>query len=147
MFEEPFDFNRLKLNSSEVTIMRATDASKRLRQEMAVPVDDNDDLPLPPPFPSSFPGGTPGRAGEMEIPILASEPVRPSDNPQSTAPIPSDAVPDHGYGVAPPRPPIMLISGLVPQNPGQYADTEYMASQDNTQNLYFECKASACSYD
>ncbi|KAK1917293.1 hypothetical protein P3342_000006 [Pyrenophora teres f. teres] len=147
MFEEPFDFNRLKSNSSEVTIMRATDASKRLRQEMAVPVDDDDDLPLPPPFPSSFPGGTPGRAGEMEIPILASEPVRPSDNPQSTAPIPSDAVPDHGYGVAPPRPPIMLISGLVPQNPGQYADTEYMASQDNTQNLYFECKASACSYD
>ena len=43
MFEEPFDFNRLKTRSSAVTVMRAQDAIRRAQQEIAVPAENNSD--------------------------------------------------------------------------------------------------------
>jgi ATP-dependent DNA helicase PIF1 len=85
MFEEPFDFKRLKSSTSDITIMRATDAAKRLQQEIPVPVEE-DEQELPP-FTSQLSG--PGRASQMEIPILPSDPVRPSDHLHSTITIPS----------------------------------------------------------
>jgi hypothetical protein len=47
MFEEPFDFKRLKSSTSYITIMRATDAAKRLQQEIPVLVEE-DEQELPP---------------------------------------------------------------------------------------------------
>lgn len=47
VFEEPFDFNRLKSGSSHMTVMRAEDAAKRARQEIPVPTRDNSDTQLP----------------------------------------------------------------------------------------------------
>jgi hypothetical protein len=46
MFKEPFNFKRLKSSTSDITIMRATDAAKRLQQEILVPVkEDKQELP------------------------------------------------------------------------------------------------------
>ena len=84
MFEEPFDFNRLKSSTSDITIMRAADVARRLQQEVPLPIEDEQDLPL---FQSELSG--PGRAGQMELPILPSEPVQPSDQLRSTITIPS----------------------------------------------------------
>ena len=46
MFEEPFDFNRLKSSTSDITIMRAADVARRLQQELPLPIEDEQDLPL-----------------------------------------------------------------------------------------------------
>jgi hypothetical protein len=46
MFEEPFDFNRLKSSTSDITIMRAADVARRLQQEVPLPIEDEQDLPL-----------------------------------------------------------------------------------------------------
>jgi hypothetical protein len=72
LFEEPFDFKRLKLNTTDMTIMRATDLAKRLQQEIPLLMEEDNDLSLPS-LPSSI-----GRASKMEIPILPYDPVAPS---------------------------------------------------------------------
>jgi hypothetical protein len=46
IFEDPFDFKRLKSSTRDIIIMRATDAAKRLQQEIPVPVEDEQELPL-----------------------------------------------------------------------------------------------------
>jgi hypothetical protein len=85
MFEEPFDFKRLKSSTSDIIIIRATNTAKRLQQEITVPVEeDKQELP---PFTSQLSG--PGRASQIKIHILPSDPVRPSDHLHSTVTIPS----------------------------------------------------------
>jgi hypothetical protein len=42
MFKEPFDFKRLKSSISDITIMRATNAAKRLQQEILVPIEEDE---------------------------------------------------------------------------------------------------------
>jgi hypothetical protein len=87
----------------------------------------------------------------MELPILPSEPVQPSDQLRSTITIPSGFdIPtsiDLSSDVVGQQPLLQYVAGLVPINPGQYAGTALMASQDSTQNESFECRASPCDYD
>jgi hypothetical protein len=146
MFEEPFDFNRLKASTSDVTIMRATDAAKRLQQEIDLSVEDKDDLP---PVRSQVSG--PGMASQMVLPILPSDPVLPSDQLRSTVTIPSgfDIPIDMDLSDIPqPEQPVLhYVAGLLPVNPGQYVGIAFMASQDTTQNESFECRASPCNRD
>jgi hypothetical protein len=147
MFEEPFDFNRLKSRMSDITIMRAADAARRLQQEVPLPTEeDEEDLPS---FQSELLG--PGRASQMELPILPSEPVQPSGQLYSTITIPSGfdilTSMDLSSDVVSQQPLLQYVAGLVPINPGQYAGTALMASQDSTQNESFECRASSCDRD
>jgi hypothetical protein len=100
MFKEPFDFKRLKSSTSDITIMRAINAAKRLQQEIPVPIEeDEQELPL---FTSQLSG--PGRASQMEIPILPSDPVRPSDHLHSTVTIPSGSEFPSGMDLSDDRP-------------------------------------------
>ncbi|KAF1934540.1 hypothetical protein EJ02DRAFT_491647 [Clathrospora elynae] len=65
--------------------MRAADAARCLQQEVPLPIEeDEQDLPL---FQLELSG--PGRASQIELPILPSEPVQPSDQLRSTITIPS----------------------------------------------------------
>jgi hypothetical protein len=147
MFEEPFDFNRLKSRMSDITIMRAADAARRLQQEVPLPTEeDEEDLP---PFHSELLG--PGRASQMKLPILPSEPVQPSGQLYSTITIHSSFdIPTSMHlssDVVSQQFLLQYVAGLVPINPGQYAGTALMASQDSTQNESFECRASSCDRD
>jgi hypothetical protein len=146
MFEEPFDFNRLKSSTSDITIMRAADVARRLQQEAPLSIEDEQDLPS---FQSELSG--PGKASQMELPILPSEPVQPSDQLRSTITIPSGFdIPtslDLSSDVLGQQPLLQYVAGLIPINPGQYAGTTLIASQDSTQNESFECRASPCDRD
>jgi hypothetical protein len=154
MFEEPFDFKRLKFRTTEVTIMRATDAAKRARQEIALPVsypidDDLLDLSTGMTFPAI------GQASQMDLPILPSEPIAPSDQLKSTITITSglplsSEVDTQPQQPAPVQPPLVLplVAGLRTQNPDQYLGTDFMASQGSTQNRWFQClHPTLCNYD
>jgi hypothetical protein len=146
MFEEPFDFNRLKSSTSDITIMRAADVARRPQQEAPLSIEDEQDLPS---FQSELSG--PGKAIQIELPILPSEPVQPSDQLRSTITIPSGFdIPtslDLSSDVLGQQPLLQYVAGLIPINPGQYAGTTLIASQDSTQNESFECRASPCDRD
>jgi hypothetical protein len=146
MFEEPFDFNRLKSSTSNITIMRAADVARRLQQEALLSLEDEPDLPS---FQSELSG--PGRASQMELPILPSEPVQLSDQLRSTITIPSGSNIPTSLGLSSDmlgqQPLLQYVAGLILINPGQYAGTTLMALQDSTQNKSFECRASPCDCD
>ncbi|KAI0617906.1 hypothetical protein TUN199_10107, partial [Pyrenophora tritici-repentis] len=129
LFEESFDFNRLKTKTTTVAVMRAADLTKRESQEIELPIADADELPSP--FPSSFVADI-GRASQMAIPVLPSEPVASSGELGSTVLSPSGAfsggissddvvggdVVRHSH----PRSSVMLVAGLVPRDREQYDD-------------------------
>ncbi|KAH7083599.1 hypothetical protein FB567DRAFT_446658, partial [Paraphoma chrysanthemicola] len=93
----------------------------------------------------------PGRASEMELPILPSEPVQPSDQLRSTIIIPSGFdIPTSMNlfsDVVGQQPLLQCVTGPVPNNPGQYAGTALMASQDSRQNECLQCRASPRDHD
>jgi hypothetical protein len=93
--------SRSPLTLSALSLARATSPScERLQQEIPVPVEeDEQELPL---FTSQLSG--PGRASQMEIPILPSDPVRPSDHLHSTVTIPSGSEFPSGMDLSDDRP-------------------------------------------
>ncbi|KAI1561101.1 UvrD-C-2 multi-domain protein [Pyrenophora tritici-repentis] len=145
LFEESFDFNRLKTKTTTVAVMRAADLTKRESQEIELPIADADELPSP--FPSSFVADI-GRASQMAIPVLPSEPVAPSGELGSTVLSPSGAfsggissddvvggdVVRHSH----PRSSVMLVAGLVPRDREQYDGSNMLTSQTpSTQDHWF----------
>ncbi|KAH7082829.1 hypothetical protein BKA63DRAFT_529794 [Paraphoma chrysanthemicola] len=79
LFEELFGYARLKAKASDTVIMRNADYARRKPFEYKAPgvvIEDDhfgSDLPTLPPSTAG-----PGRASQMEIPILRSDPVQPS---------------------------------------------------------------------
>ncbi|KAI2476987.1 hypothetical protein Ptr902_11529 [Pyrenophora tritici-repentis] len=145
LFEESFDFNRLKTKTTTVAVMRAADLTKGESQEIELPIADADELLSP--FPSSFVAGI-GRASQMAIPVLPSEPVAPSGELGSTVLSPSGAfsggissddvvggdVVRHSH----PRSSVMLVAGLVPRDREQYDGSNMLTSQTpSTQDHWF----------
>jgi hypothetical protein len=74
MFEEPFDFNRLKSSTSDITIIRAADAARRLQQEVPLPIEDEQDLPL---FQLELSDGAPRQepGGFRSVQLIAACPI------------------------------------------------------------------------
>ncbi|KAK1912952.1 hypothetical protein P3342_004888 [Pyrenophora teres f. teres] len=156
LIEEPFDLKRLKFKTTDTTIMRARDLAIREGQEIPLPLQYNDDgedddLPV-------FPASQHGRASQMSIPLLPSEPFAPSGELRSTITVPSEAAGTVILSdvaappfVPPPRPPLpRYVDGLLPRNLAQYNNVdEAQASQGDEGMSWFECVAPApfCNRD
>jgi ATP-dependent DNA helicase PIF1 len=160
LFEEPFSYQRIKTKPRETTVMRNADYARRQAQEVPLPLDlmpDDDDDGLPPPPP---PGNAPP---QFEL-VIRSDPAAhsgvevpsgffsggfTSDGP----PLSSDSDTPIGrvQTPLPPGPPLpRYVAGLLPVNLGQYAAGHMaLASQDHSQDPWFECKAPAplCNLD